>query len=204
MFAPAEQQEIERAQSLIANQRGNGVIEAGEIGKGDDWQAPVSRVLRDTLDAKLRGNILLVGERIQSRASLPVEIEHQVVDRMGIEGVRLAQAHVLAARRNVSREAGKTAHGLGARGIKEIDPVKAVLGGNLLADATHDAIVVRRERLLEVEVLHVSRQVGQRNVFEQALRSQIEPIGRNPVSKERLARPERVRPRIVDRGNRPG
>ena len=25
MFAPAEQQEIERAQSLIANQRGNGV-----------------------------------------------------------------------------------------------------------------------------------------------------------------------------------
>ena len=202
VLAAVHEDRIEGPHRLAADQRGNDVAQTAEIGKGDHGQAPVPRVLRNTLNSQLPSNVLLKSEGIQGRASLPVEAERKRVDRVRAEGVRLAQAQVLAAHRNVLRKAGETAHRLGARGIKEIKGVEAVLGGNLLAYTGHDAVVVRRQRFLEVEVLHASRQVRQRDVLEQALRRRID--GRNPIAGERLTRAERIRLRIVNRRDRSG
>src|SRR5205823_12962509 len=170
-------------------QRGNDVAQTAEIGKGDHGQAPVSRVLGDTLDSKLTRYVLLKSERVQSGASLPVEVERKRVDRVRAEGVRLAQTAVLAAHRSVLGKAGETVRRLGARGIEEIKGIEAVLGRDLVAYTSHDAIVVRRQRFLEAEVLHASRQVRQRDVFEQAQRSRVERRG-NHVAGKRLARTE--------------
>src|SRR2546425_10843185 len=78
------------------------------------------------------------------------------------------------------------------------------LGGNLVADAAHHPVAVRRQRLLEMKVLHASRQVPPRDVIQQAQRRGIESGGWNHVPRERLARAKLVGLRIVNRGNRSG
>src|SRR2546422_476458 len=115
-----------------------------------------------------------------------------------------SQTQVLAAHRNVLGKAGETAHRLGARGVEEVKDVETVLGRDLVAYAGHDAVVVRGQSVLEVEVLHASRQVRQRDVFEQAQGSRVERRG-NHVAGKRLARTEeRIRLRIVNRRDRSG
>src|SRR5207302_4816538 len=101
-------------------------------------------------------------------------------------------------------KARETVRRLGARGIEEIKGIEAVLGRDLVAYTSHDAIVVRRQRFLEAEVLHASRQVRQRDVFEQAQRSRVERRG-NHVAGKRLARTEeRIRLRVINRRDRSG
>ena len=64
MFAAVHQEKVEHAESLVAHQRGDGVVEAGKVGKGDDGQTPVSRVPRDVLNPQRACDILLEREGI--------------------------------------------------------------------------------------------------------------------------------------------
>src|SRR5487761_821834 len=62
----------------------------------------------------------------------------------------------------------ETRNRVGAHGAEKVERAEVVLIGKLLSDASHDDVQRGRQRLLQVEVLYLSRQVRKWNVSEQS------------------------------------
>ena len=97
VFAHVAKKNVHSPQGLIAREGGNDVIQPREVRELRHRQAPVNRTGRNSLNAKVAGDVLLVCKLVKSGGPLPVEIRGQDIKGAGAEGVNLAQVQVLAA-----------------------------------------------------------------------------------------------------------